>query len=59
MKVKIKKCSDSLYWYNKHIGEEFDVHRFGERFVWVREPNEYQCLNFIEVCDLEQFEVKE
>lgn len=25
MKVKIKKCSDSLFWYNNLIGEVFTV----------------------------------
>ena len=60
MKAKITKCSNSVYWYAEHIGQEFEIHRFGERYVWVREPNDWGCLNFIEVQDMEYVEeVKE
>jgi len=53
MRVKVKKSSDSLYWYTQHIGKTFvvistDIDRF-----WVRELDEYHCLNFILKVDCE------
>lgn len=37
MKLKITGCSDSMYWYNAHIGKQFEIHRLGEVYAWVRE----------------------
>jgi hypothetical protein len=47
MRVRVKKSSDALFWYTQQIGKEFvvvstDIDRF-----WVRELDEYHCLNFI------------
>lgn len=51
--VKVKRCREPLYWYQRHIGETFvvvyqDVDRW-----WVREPNEFGFLNFILKVDTE------
>lgn len=59
MKARIKSCADSMYWYSNFINQEFKIERFGERYVWVREPNEWRCLNFIEVRDIDIVEEKE
>lgn len=53
MRVRVKKSSDALFWYTQHIGKEFvvistDIDRF-----WVRELDEYHCLNFILKIDCE------
>jgi hypothetical protein len=55
MKIKITKCSNALYWYNKHIGEVLDVVRFEKHsgIVWCREQDEWKSLNFVELDDLE------
>lgn len=47
MKIKIIKCKDSLFWYNKHINQIFEVEKEWDTYVWVREPNEFRCLNFV------------
>lgn len=47
MKIKIIKCSDSFFWYNKHIGEEVEVLKQNSKEYWVRELNEWRCWNFI------------
>lgn len=36
MKIKITKCSDSMMWYSKHIGEIYSVVR-----DYSKESNEY------------------
>lgn len=56
MQIKIIKCSDPFLWYNEHINEIFKVHRIGSDRVWVREPNEWQCLNFVLNEDFEKAE---
>ena len=54
MKVKITKCSDSLMWYSKHIGETYHVIK-----DYSKESNEYLVrasdgyLNIIRVYDCE------
>lgn len=45
--VKIKRCSDELYWYAKEVGNVFMVEAEDSDRYWVREPNEYRCLNFV------------
>ena len=47
MLIKITSCKDSLLWYNLHLNEIYKVHRIEPDRVWVREPNEWQCLNFV------------
>lgn len=45
--VKVIRCSDSLFWYRKNIGQVFRVeYESADRF-WVREDDEWRCLNFI------------
>lgn len=53
MQVKILKCSDSMYWYSKYIGEVFKVSRVTPNEYWTRERNMYQALNFISKGDCE------
>ena len=56
MKIRILKCSDSLYWYNQHIGSVFYVYRIDTDRYWCREENEYGCLNFVLISDCEVVE---
>lgn len=53
MKVKIINCKDELLWYNKHIGETFDVVKVSSWAYWCRERNEYKASNFIHKSDAE------
>ncbi len=53
MKVKIIKCYDSMLWYNKHIGEVFEILREEEAVYWTRERNQWHCLNWIRKLDCE------
>lgn len=51
--VRVKRCREPFYWYQRHIGETFvvvyqDVDRW-----WVREPDEFGFLNFILKVDTE------
>lgn len=45
--VQIKRCSDELYWYSRHIGDVFMVEAEDQDRFWVREDDEYRCLNFV------------
>lgn len=45
MQIKIIDSGSSLYWYNWHVGEIFDVVKTEENLYWVREPDGY--LNFV------------
>lgn len=45
LKIKIIDSGSSLYWYNWHVGEIFDVIKTEENLYWVREPEGY--LNFV------------
>lgn len=45
--IKITNCTDSMFWYANHVNKEFEVIRAEHDRYWVREPNEYQCLNFV------------
>lgn len=47
MKIKITSCKNSRLWYNSLLDQEFDVVKLGHDFVWVREPDEYACLNYV------------
>lgn len=53
MKVKVTGCSDSMYWYKKHIGETFEVLREEEAVYWTRERGYFNCLNWIRKLDCE------
>jgi hypothetical protein len=46
-KIKIKRCSDVFFWYGKHIGETFDVVNEDFDRFWVRELDDFGCLNFV------------
>jgi len=52
MRVKIKKCSDPLYWYHGFIGREFTVLWIDESGYWTREPSGYT--NVIKDTDAEE-----
>ena len=55
MKIKILRCSDSMLWYNRHLGEVMHVVRiFSDRY-WCKEINEYGCLNFVLIKDCEVY----
>ena len=46
--VHITKCSNSGYWYSKHVGDNLPLHsidRNGD--YWCREQDEYGALNFV------------
>lgn len=53
MKIKILHCSDSMFWYNRHIGETFKVVRIESDRFWVREQDEFGYLNFVLAKDCE------
>ena len=55
MKIKILRCSDSMLWYNKHIGEVMHVVRITPDRYWCKEINEYACLNFVLIKDCEVY----
>jgi len=59
MKIKITDYSDSMFWYSKHLGEIFDVHKVEHDVFWCREKNAYQCLNFVLKEDCEVLTEKE
>lgn len=51
--VKVKRCREPLYWYQRHIGETFVVvYQDADRW-WVKEPDEFGFLNFILKVDTE------
>ena len=52
-KIKIKRCSDMLFWYRKHINETFDVVNEDFDRYWVRELDDFGCLNFVLKTDAE------
>lgn len=54
MKIKILLCSDSIFWYNKYTGEIFDIVRESSDRYWVRERDQYGCLNFVMKTDCEE-----
>ncbi len=47
MKIKVLKCNDSLLWYSKRIGEEFEVHFIDDKAYWSREGGQFNALNWI------------
>lgn len=48
MKIKILKCSNSILWYNKHIGEEFEVKFIEDEAYWTRETDGiFNALNWV------------
>ena len=46
MKIQIKSCSDALFWYNKRIGEVFEIYRIVDEY-WVRTGDYYNTTNFV------------
>ena len=56
MRIRIVKCKDPMLWYNKHIGEYFKLERLWDTYGWVREKDEFQCLNFVLIEDFEVVE---
>jgi len=53
MKIKITRCSDSLFWYNHRIGDVFLVHRIEPDRYWCREWGDDGYLNFVLKSDCE------
>jgi hypothetical protein len=55
IKIQVKGCSDGLFWYSQHIGEQFDVVWFDpdEAVFWVRERDQYSARNWIACRDAE------
>ena len=57
-RVYITGCTDSLLWYNEHVGEEFSAfkvefdHLTGTKLYWVRATDGYS--NFIYEKDCEE-----
>ena len=48
MKIKILKCTNASLWYNKHIGEEFEVRFVDDKSYWTRERDGvFNALNWI------------
>ena len=59
MKIKITKCSDSMFWYRAKIGEVFWVRHIDTDRYWVREQNDTGYLNFILFTDCEVYKEKD
>lgn len=55
MKIKIKRCQDSRFWYNKHIGEILQVIRIDTDRYWCRELDPWGCINFVLIEDCEVY----
>lgn len=47
MKIRVIKCSDALLWYNKRIGEEFEVNFIEDKAYWTREGGQFNALNWV------------
>jgi hypothetical protein len=48
MKIKILKCSNAMLWYNKHVGEEFEVRFVDDKAYWTRERDGiFNALNWV------------
>lgn len=52
-RFKIIKASDRSLWYKDYIGWEFVVVKQSDKYVWTREPDEYNLMNFVLVEDIE------
>ena len=52
--IKVLRCLDSILWYNKHVGETFEVQKESDRYYWVREKDSWQCLNFVLKSDAQE-----
>jgi hypothetical protein len=54
MKIKVTSCPNDLLWYDKYIGQVFEVLREEPTAFWTLEPNEkYRLLNWINKTDCE------
>jgi hypothetical protein len=55
IKIQVKGCSDGLFWYSQHVGEQFDVVWFDpdEAVFWVRERDQFHARNWIACRDAE------
>ena len=48
MKIKIIKAQNSLLWYARHIGEEFEVCKQEKNSYWILEKDtQYRLLNWV------------
>jgi hypothetical protein len=47
MKIRVIKCNDALLWYNKRIGEEFEVKFIEDDAYWTREGGQFNALNWV------------
>lgn len=48
MKIRVIKCINPSLWYNKHIGEEFEVRFVDDKSYWTRERDGlFNALNWI------------
>lgn len=56
MKIKIKRCNDSMLWYINFIGQEFFVVKVANGAYWCREKDEYKAINFVRKEDAEVIE---
>lgn len=56
MKFRIEKCSNSILWYNKHVGEEFESIYEEESSYWTREREVPYCINWVYKKDLKVVE---
>ena len=56
-KIQIKSCHNGLLWYNKHIGEQYEVKRWettetGKKHAWVYEIYQgHRFLNWVDSRD--------
>lgn len=54
LKIKITKCSDSMMWYSKHIGEVYTVVRdYSTHSNEYLVRDAYGCLNIVRPKDCE------
>ena len=54
IRIKIIKCSNSILWYHRHIGQEFEVVKQEPNSYWVLEPNtQFRLINWVMKSDAE------
>lgn len=49
-KIRIKSCSDALLWYNKRIGDVFEIYEF--EMHWARRPQSASLQDILDKADL-------
>lgn len=45
--IKIISCRNSRLWYHDYVNETFYVYKDEFDVYWVREPSEWEPLNFV------------